>query len=68
MRPAEWALGECAQPEGLRFTKARVAKLAAPLAPPMTGPVPSRAPAIVHQHYNWTMDARQPCSNSLCIF
>src|SRR5207247_6512753 len=38
-RGAEWALRECAQPEGLRFTKRRVSKPLAPLLPPATGPV-----------------------------
>src|SRR5258705_12621843 len=38
-REAEWALRECAQPEGLRFTKRRVSKPLAPLLPPATGPV-----------------------------
>jgi hypothetical protein len=38
-RRAEWALGECAQPAGLRFTKARVAKPVAQRLPPATGPV-----------------------------
>jgi len=42
-QPAEWALREYAQPAGLRFTKRRVAKLAAPPPPPTTGPAPPRA-------------------------
>jgi len=37
-RRAEWALPECAQPEGLRFTKGRVAKPVARRPPATTGP------------------------------